>query len=132
MTNEEKDQIIQMRKSGVSCTKIGRALGLSENTVKTFCRRNGLTGAPSKSKDQKKCLWCGKVLVQKQGRKEKKFCSDGCRNRWWNSHQELVKKKAVYEFDCACCGKHFTAYGNAGRKYCCHSCYIEDRFGRRS
>ena len=29
---------------------------------------------------------------------------------------------------CARCGKPFTAYGNAGRKYCSHSCYIADRF----
>ena len=32
---------------------------------------------------------------------------------------------------CCCkqCGKPFTAYGNKGRKYCCHQCYIVDRFG---
>ena len=49
--------------------------------------------------------------------------------RWWNSHLDLVKRKAIYHFTCPTCGREFTAYGNAHRKYCSHSCYIEDRFG---
>lgn len=32
------------------------------------------------------CLCCGKEVVQPGGRKEKKFCSDKCRNKWWNSN----------------------------------------------
>lgn len=31
-------------------------------------------------------------------------------------------------FVCPSCGREFTAYGNAGRKYCCHPCYIAARF----
>lgn len=53
------------------------------------------------------------------------------RQSWWNAHPELVNRKAVYEFTCAYCGKRFSAYGNAHRKYCCHDCYIEGRYGRR-
>lgn len=49
--------------------------------------------------------------------------------KWWNEHLDRVDKKANYEFVCAYCKKPFTAYGNAHRKYCCHECYIEDRFG---
>lgn len=71
MTNEEKDQIIQMRKNGVSCTKIGRALGLSENTVKTFCRRNGLIGAPAKAKNRKKCLPAEKSWYRSRAAKKR-------------------------------------------------------------
>ncbi len=54
--------------------------------------------------------------------------SDKCRTVWWNSHPEAVNRKAVYSFTCAHCGKPFTAYGNAGRKYCSHACYIADRY----
>ena len=75
------------------------------------------------------CNCCGKPVAQNPGRKEKKFCSDACRTRWWNSHLDLVKRKAIYHFTCPTCGREFTAYGNAHRKYCSHTGYIEDRFG---
>ena len=50
---------------------------------------------------------------------------------WWNSHAEQVKRKALYPFKCAACGKEFTAYGNTHRRYCSHGCYCKDRFGSR-
>lgn len=75
------------------------------------------------------CLCCGKEVVQPRGRKEKKFCSDKCRNKWWNSNLDKVNRKANYEFICPHCKKLFSAYGNKNRKYCSHACYIEDRFG---
>ena len=69
----------------------------------------------------------GEVYVEKK--KRKVFCSAECRVRWWNAHPYMVNQKAVYHFVCAYCGKEFTAYGNNKRKYCCHACYIKDRFG---
>ena len=42
---------------------------------------------------------------------------------------DLVNRKANYECTCEKCGKKFISYGNKDRKYCCHECYIEDRFG---
>jgi len=44
----------------------------------------------------------------------------------------MVKRKAIYEYTCPTCGSAFTAYGNSHRKYCCHECYIADRFGGRT
>ena len=44
----------------------------------------------------------------------------------------MVKRKAIYEYTCPTCGSAFTAYGNRHRKYCCHECYIADRFGGRT
>ena len=40
MTNAERDYIIRYRQSGKSCAEIARILGLSANTVKSFCQRN--------------------------------------------------------------------------------------------
>lgn len=40
MTVAEKNYIIRYRQVGKSCTEIARALGLSVNTVKSFCQRN--------------------------------------------------------------------------------------------
>ena len=44
MTPEEKSSLSAMRKAGRSYTEIAAELGISKNTIKTFCRRNGLTG----------------------------------------------------------------------------------------
>ncbi len=139
MTEEEKTRITELRGNGVGYASISKMLGLSENTVKTFCRRNGLTGQRSSLTGEKGnahrekhiCLYCGKPVEQKPGRKEKKFCSDSCRNRWWNSHLDLVDRRATREVVCENCGKKFTVYGSTPRKYCCHDCYIQHRFGGR-
>ena len=42
MTPDEKSRLIAMRKAGRSYTEIADELGISKNTIKTFCRRNGL------------------------------------------------------------------------------------------
>lgn len=136
MTKDEKNSIAQMRRDGYSYSQIARELGINENTVKTFCRRNGLTGAAMQAPEpvlpdivEKPCLQCGKPVIQYPGRKEKKFCSDACRNKWWNSHMGQVRRKAMCEYTCPTCGGTFFAYGNRNRKYCSHGCYIEARFG---
>lgn len=137
MTIDEKNRIIQMRKDGLGYGKIAQDLGISRNTIKSFCQRNELNCEAASmpeitvtgNLEEKPCLNCGQPVRQNPGRKEKKFCCDACRNKWWNSHLSQVNRKAMYEFVCPACGKPFTAYGNRNRKYCSHECYIEDRFG---
>ncbi|MGN9153691.1 RNA polymerase subunit sigma-70 [Bariatricus sp. HCP3S3_E12] len=137
MTSEQKQQIHLLREKGYGYATIAEALGLTKNQVSAYCRRNNLSGTKaertvSSRPDSDCCLCCGKPLTQTPGRKPIKFCSNECRVKWWNSHQDMVNKKAIYSFTCACCGKEFTAYGNAKRKYCSHACYITDRFGTGS
>ena len=137
MTEEQKTQIANLRGEGYGYVRIAQTLGISENTVKSFCRRKKLAGRAAASQAMPAavrdgnhfCLCCGKEVAQTPGRKEKKFCSDRCRNKWWNSHLDRVKRKANYEFICPQCRKPFTVYGNAKRKYCSHECYIAHRFG---
>lgn len=134
MVNDtQRLQIQKLRTDGFSYGKIADVLGISANTVKTYCKRHGLGGVATMAvknlDDYRFCLCCGAKIKQVPGRKEKKFCSDRCRNKWWNNHLDEVKRKANYEFICPCCKKPFTAYGNKNRKYCSHKCYVEDRFG---
>ena len=134
MTDNQKKLVQIYREKGMSSKKVADTLSVSINTIKTFCKRNGLGGvrmAASGAKDVMvtSCRCCGKPVRQNPGRKQKRFCSDACRNRWWNSHLEDVDKKANYERICECCGKTFISYGNSNRKYCSHSCYVNDRFG---
>ena len=127
MTENQKSQIKKLRQEGLSYAKIGLQLDLPENTVSSFYRRYCASG---ETKQDKLCPQCGKPIKIIPKRKPKKFCCDRCRVLWWNSHQTLVKRKALYDFVCANCGTTFTAYGNKNRKYCSHACYISARFGR--
>lgn len=127
MTTEQKDTISRLRRTGLNFSAIAESVGLPVGTVKTFCYRNAVT--PSVATDKHVCLCCGKEVPQNPGRKEKKFCSDRCRNTWWNRNLDKVNRKANYKIICACCKKEFISYGNASRKYCSHECYVEDRFG---
>lgn len=131
MTNEQKSTIRQLRFTGVNYTKIAEKLGLPEGTVKSFCSRNqlrkidiGKTNSVNQS-----CKQCGKPLHPILKRKPKQFCSDLCRLKWWNEHRGEVTKKSAAKLVCRTCGREFQTY-NVGRKYCCHACYIDDRFGK--
>lgn len=131
MTDNQKATIAAYRKDGYGYGKISQLTGISENTIKSFCKRTGLGGiavATRPSEDGLTCKCCGVPITQTPGKRAKKFCSDRCRQTWWSAHQDLIKRKANYEFVCPTCGMSFTVYGNAHRKYCSHSCYIKDRF----
>lgn len=129
MTDEEKQQITRLRKKGCGYTAVANKVGISKDTVKSFCRRNGLAGKrASQDNDAAGCRECGRPLQQRPGMKPRVFCCDECRVKWWHEHPEKIKQRAVYSFTCAGCGKPFTAYGNSKRKYCSHECYVRNRF----
>lgn len=132
MTKEEKIRIEAYRRKGVGYKQIAKDLDLSVNSVKSYCRRNGLSNETlEQSLPESACEQCGKSIAQIKGRKHKRFCSDKCRNQWWNAHLDEVKRKAVYEYVCPVCSNTFSVYGNANRKYCSHACYVIGRFGSR-
>lgn len=131
MTNEQRDLVRTFRRAGLGYGTIAGKTGLSVNTVKSFCRRNAqaVQEKETVSAQEHRCRYCGVPVLQNPSRKEKKFCSDRCRNQWWNTHRDEIDYRAVQTIICACCGKSFSAYGNAVRKYCSHACYIRHRFG---
>lgn len=134
MTNGEKQQIARMLKQGLGHTEIAGTLGMSVNTVKSYCRRSGLRrstiGAKQESEKAQKtaedmCRQCGAALVHTPGRKKKQFCSDACRLSWWHAHRELGRN-ARTEL-CPSCGKTFIT--DRVQTYCSHGCYVRARFG---
>lgn len=130
MTDEQKEKIIRFRRMGRGYADIGKELGISKDTVKSFCRRNSLTSADLPTVDTAdRCRECGVEIKQRPKKKKQIFCCKACREKWWTQHPEQIRQKAVYGFTCAGCGKSFTAYGNSKRKYCSHECYIAHRFG---
>ena len=126
MTDNQKEMVLALRRNGMGYGTIAGEVGISVNTVKSYCRRHYEGGCSNQSKmEEHICQQCGAPVAQTQGQKKKKFCSDNCRNKWWNSHTSLMKANAI----CAHCEKPF--HGRKGRKYCSHACYIAERFGER-
>ncbi len=68
------------------------------------------------------CPQCGKHVKQRT-RHKKRFCSDRCRMKYWNSHPEQIRRSAYYTIACRNCGAEFRSYGNAYRKFCSRACY---------
>lgn len=128
MTTKLESQITRLRRMGKGYGSIADELGVSLNTVKSFCRRKGLTGRVSEG-GVVRCAFCGAEVPQAEHRKPKKYCSDACRMKWWNAHRHLLHRRTGVVFHCLSCGREFTDYASAGRKYCSHACYIKDRFG---
>lgn len=139
MTQEEKKQIGIMRAAGMGYARIAAALDMSVNSVKSYCRRHGLTGGcsiPDRLSEThaeeeasglpqckaSACEQCGSPVRQEAGRKKRRFCSDACRQAWWASHRDKMSRKAVRHFVCENCGMPFSRYGVSDRRYCSRSC----------
>ncbi|MCD7741903.1 MAG: recombinase family protein [Ruminococcus sp.] len=110
--------------------------GIENEDKQKHCKRSRKCSiTPRKSADEPpipvidKCKNCSADILQKPKTKKKKFCCAKCRNQWWNKHLDNVNRKTYYEVVCQNCGKKFIIYGDNRRKYCCHECYLEDRFG---
>lgn len=124
MSNEVKEQVIKLKNEGYGYKAISRKLNIPLGTVKSLLRRETTT-------QYRTCKQCGKEFKKPNGRKEKKFCSNKCRMKWWYEHQHLMNKKSAYQVECACCKKKFIFYGYKGRKYCSVQCYKRARYGQR-
>ena len=124
MTKEQKTLILYYREQHMTYRQIGEKLGLSPDTVKTFCRRNGAQAGKTAQSAECRCRNCGAPVHPLPGRRERLFCSPACRTAYWRKHN-LLGKDPRY---CAGCGALLTG-GSASRKYCSHACYIRHRFG---
>ena len=96
MTASQSERIAEMRLQNYSYSFIGRALDLSPNTVKSYCRRQGLAAeGPRKSKVEKQntplCKNCRRLLAG--GRSDRTFCSEKCRSEWWKNQRKIIEIK---------------------------------------
>lgn len=135
MTDEQRQQIKMLRYQGYGYKQIASEVGLSRDSVRGYCIRNGLHGfGTSLAKEYKQvmqkdflfilCLNCGAQIEQNQSGPKKKYCSMNCKREWEKVHRK------TYIFTCEYCGKDFKALGTKARKYCDHTCYTRDRFWR--
>ena len=125
MTEITKTKIIMLKNKEMSSADIARQLGISKETVKSFCKRH-YKPLHLPEADVNICVACGEHF--EFGKRRTKYCSKECRQKWWNTHPEYIMRKAYYFQYCKYCGQEFSSYGNNSRKYCSHECYIQDRF----
>ncbi len=79
MYKQQLDKLNNLRLQGYKPTFIAAVLGLSVNTVKSHIRRHPVIP------NTLNCEHCGKPILQNEGRKAKRFCSDKCRITYWNN-----------------------------------------------
>ena len=129
MTSNQQQAIRDMRKLGVPITSIASELGLSANTVKSFCHRDNSDhpGSPIEM-SHNLCKYCGSLLAHRPGSKKKLFCSDKCRYTWWNRNRPYYRNKNEYKLNCFHCGTEFLST-NKKKKFCSRDCYVCSRFG---
>ncbi len=127
MTAEEQMIIANFRKRGLGYKRIATLTGISINTIKAFCRRQGSDNIFAEDVSRSFCRGCGKAIESTPGKREKKWCSDSCRMKWWNSHPNQVQRKSYYSFICPQCGIQFESYGNDHRKFCSRNCLAQAR-----
>ena len=127
MTDKQKQSIKNMRQLGFTYSAIADSSGLSQNTVKSFCRRENIYVVYTMTDNMCKC--CGNPLEHSSGKKKKTFCSDKCRSDWWNQNRQWVNRNNKYSITCLSCGKEFDSYGGKERKYCSRKCYTRSRYG---
>ena len=131
MTSSEKERIAQYRNQGMGFTEISKLLGISINTVKSYCRRNNIAVLETKpirvevKQPHGTCKQCGVPLYQTEHHRERLFCSDKCRMKWWHNHRS--ESRRAVDLVCPTCGTSFRT--DRDRKYCSHACYIAARFG---
>ena len=119
MTTDEKNKILQMIREDLPRREIARLTGFNPATIIRFERNidNVLSFAS--------CPVCGKEIINyknQRGRK-RQYCSDKCYN----------SKKRRKDKVCTClnCGKSFLAWRFTKTKYCCYSCFVQHKYGKR-
>ncbi len=139
MDHETAVEITILRTEKKSYGEIAKRLGLSVNTVKSYCLRhdlgdNRIAGpVPSRNTRLKPkrephplvgyCEECGTVFKQcKNG--SRRFCSSLCRQRWSRKYGNGKLKQV-----CPICGKEYPVFDTRKpRKYCSQECYRTARY----
>ena len=134
VTAYQERRIRALRYRGVGYRSIAAELGISRDTVRNYCTSHELDGIATDQTypDQNICPYCSGEIIQPRRGRRRRFCSDTCCRKWWAAHPDAIRQspEAQHHLTCAYCGRGFTSYGNASRRYCSHNCYIRDRFWR--
>lgn len=73
MNEQQKQDIMTLRKQGLGYKKIAQQLNLNLNSVNSYCRNHQLT---IKALSPILCKYCKSALTQKAKQKKRIFCSE--------------------------------------------------------
>lgn len=118
LTAEQKQNLDELREQGHSYQTIADNTNLTYKQVKGYFQRKA---------NFTYCLQCNRPVKQTAHRKEKKFCSDKCRMKWWNNHKTLIQRKPHHTQVCPYCNKIFNCYDSKHHVYCSRECYANAR-----
>lgn len=82
MSNLEKERIKELRGQGLQFNEISESLGISLNSIKSYCRRENIELG-----ERIVCKQCGRPVNQNLNKRKKEFCSDRCRLKYWRAHK---------------------------------------------
>ncbi len=88
----KKTRIIELREEGC-LTEIAKRMDISKILLKVFA---DVMASLKQKKDKEIWAFVPESNFSACWKKEKRFCSDSCRNKWWNTMDE-VDRKARYE-----------------------------------
>lgn len=97
ITEQQLEQIAALRRENYPYSFIGWVLGLSPNTVKSICQRQGFAASGArKTKAEKQnaplCRYYHKPLPETK-RRGARFCSDYCRTKWYRANRKVIEIK---------------------------------------
>lgn len=141
----ERECVRMLRLGGASVEQIFAETNLAEEKIRVYLKelclpesgscffgkgaaalehwyRTGCKGDPGVNL----CPQCGKVIQRSVGGRSRRFCSDRCRNAYWNEKKKENGKPTV----CKNCGQEFFPRLGKKAKYCSRKCYMEARYGR--
>ena len=127
MTEREKKEVVRLRKNGLSFGMIAKKTGLASTTIKSFITRNAdaVSAEPARNISLSgTCRRCGAAIYSISGHKERRFCSDGCRSRYWIEQLDKANSSALRTAVCEHCSKAFSYYGTRQRQFCSRECYL--------
>lgn len=134
MTDQQRQQIQEMRIQGDGYRAISKATHLSRDIVRNYCKKRGYIGhgnalvmnIAEMQTTGGACRECGFILKQPKRGRKRQFCCEEHRRKWWQEHPEAGARNqsALYTKICPTCGRIFTVYGQKERIYCSRECFM--------
>lgn len=122
LTSRQKQRVGLLRRHGLGYKRIAAMTGLGRDAVRSWCIANSIEPEVSEP-DGPVCAWCGARI---NGRA--RFCSPSCRHKAW---RDGLSEREDNVRACAYCAKVFHLSDKPAQKYCCHACYVRDRFATK-
>lgn len=145
----ERERVRELRLSGLGYEAIAEKMGLSIFAVLDYCVELGIPGEGEiylsvpgltergtafhkmSSSCGRVCQQCGAQILQGTMGRPRRFCSNECKNTYWNSLR-VKRKRSGRLAICKNCGAPFRAVNEskAPRLFCCRKCYFDYRYRR--